>query len=176
MADAKTTQLAQLAATPATNDMLMVVDVSDTTMAASGTNKRLPASYVARSDAGKKLITGDGTELTLTGSGTAMLQDRALLPLGGSLTISGGVITVTGNYHTIDTEGGAATDDLDTINGGTTGQLLLLRTVAGARDVTLKTGTGNLLLGADVTLGGTGDVVLLFCVGSSWLRVAFGDN
>ena len=73
MADSKTTQLAQLAATPAVDDQLMIVDVSDTSMAASGTNKRLAASYVARSDAGAKLITGNGRELTVPATGTAAL-------------------------------------------------------------------------------------------------------
>ena len=77
MADTKTSQLTQLAATPDVADLLMVVDVSDTTMAATGTNKRLPASYVARSDAGAKLITGNGRELTVPATGTAALADVA---------------------------------------------------------------------------------------------------
>jgi hypothetical protein len=38
MADTKTTGLAALSAAPAENDLVMLVDVSDTTMAASGTN------------------------------------------------------------------------------------------------------------------------------------------
>lgn len=75
MADSKTTQLAQLAATPDVADQLMIVDVSDTSMAASGTNKRLAASYIARSDAGAKLITGNGRELTVSATGTAPLLD-----------------------------------------------------------------------------------------------------
>ncbi len=75
MADSKTTQLAQLAATPDVADQLMIVDVSDTSMAASGTNKRLAASYFARSDAGAKLITGNGRELTVSATGTAPLLD-----------------------------------------------------------------------------------------------------
>lgn len=73
MADSKTTQLAQLAATPDVADQLMIVDVSDTSMAASGTNKRLAASYLARSDAGAKLITGNNRELTVPATGTAAL-------------------------------------------------------------------------------------------------------
>lgn len=77
MADSKTTQLTQLAGTPAANDLLMMVDVSDTTMAASGTNKKLPASYVARSGANGTLITGDGKVLTVPATGTAALLDAA---------------------------------------------------------------------------------------------------
>lgn len=76
MADSKTTQLAQLAATPDVADQLMIVDVSDTSMAASGTNKKLAASYVARSDAGAKLITGNARELTVPATGTAALLEQ----------------------------------------------------------------------------------------------------
>jgi hypothetical protein len=77
MADLKTTQLDQLAATPADNDLVMLVDVSDTTMAASGTNKRLPANYIARSDGANKLITGSGRELTVPATDTAATLAQA---------------------------------------------------------------------------------------------------
>ena len=40
---------------------------------------------------------------------------------GVELTISGGEITVTKSYHDVDTQAGAASDDLDTINGGNIG-------------------------------------------------------
>ena len=41
MADTKISNLTELAASPATTDEFVVVDKSDTTMAASGTNKRI---------------------------------------------------------------------------------------------------------------------------------------
>ena len=47
MADAKITGLAALAANPADNDMFVIVDVSDTSMASTGTDKKLAASYVS---------------------------------------------------------------------------------------------------------------------------------
>lgn len=74
MADTKTSQLTQLAATPDVADLLMLVDVSDTAMAATGTNKRVAASYLARSDAGAGLIAGNGLTLTLWSSGTACVR------------------------------------------------------------------------------------------------------
>ena len=47
------------------------------------------------------------------------------------ITISGGAITVPGNsffrYHTVDTEGDAASDDLTLINGGNAGELLMIQ-------------------------------------------------
>jgi hypothetical protein len=65
-------------------------------------------------------------------------------PDQGELTISSGAITVTGTNHTIDTESDAASDDLDTINGGTDGQILIVRAENAARTVVLKDGTGNI--------------------------------
>lgn len=61
MSDTKTSGLSALGATPATGDMFMVVDVSDTTMAATGTNKYLVASYVVSLDRAETL-----TNKTLT--------------------------------------------------------------------------------------------------------------
>ncbi len=46
MADSKISGLDALAASPASGDLFVIVDVSDTTMAASGTDKRLAASYL----------------------------------------------------------------------------------------------------------------------------------
>jgi len=137
---------------PAEGDWVQVVDVSAT----GDEDRRLSMSRLAR-------------------LGTANALPMVFGPATG-LTISNGAITVTGSYHLIDTEGAAATDDLTTINGGVAGQILFMRTTSGGRDVTLKTGTGNLLLGSDFTLGATGDIVLLLCIGASWLKVAFGDN
>ncbi len=45
--------------------------------------------------------------------------------------------------------GNPGTDDLDTINGGTDGMRLILKTSATSGDVTLKHNTGNILLQGD---------------------------
>ena len=45
------------------------------------------------------------------------------------LTIASGAIAITQNNHTVDTQGDAATDDLDTINGGTDGLVLFFRSI-----------------------------------------------
>lgn len=91
------------------------------------------------------------------------------------LTIATGVVTVSRSYHTIDTEGDAATDDLVTINGGTGGQTLMIRAADGARTVVVKNGTGNLLLGADRTLDNVADTLSLFYDGTNWLETGFVD-
>lgn len=109
--------------------------------------------------------------LLATGLKTQKLQAATLL------TISAGAVTITQSNHRVDTEAAAATDDLDTINGGTAEQLLFLRSEAAARDVTLKHGTGNIQTadGSDVTLPDTGYVLLLFD-GSNWRVLSTGSS
>ena len=81
----------------------------------------------------------------------------------GELTIASGSITITGTDHTVDTESDAATDDLDTINGGSDGEILIIRAANAARDIVVKHGTGNINTadGNDITLDETRKQVLL---------------
>ena len=91
------------------------------------------------------------------------------------LTISNGAITVTQTYHSVDTEGGAPTDDLDTINGGDVGDILILRGVSGARDVTIRHGVGNIYTwdGQNITLesGNLSIVQLVKMSATQWVVV-----
>lgn len=95
---------------------------------------------------------------------------------GGSKTIVSGVITVTNSYHSVSTEGGAGTDDLDTINGGTTGQILILRAQSSSNDVVCKDGTGNLRLAGDFTLTHAQDRITLQYDGTNWIELSRSDN
>ena len=96
---------------------------------------------------------------------------------GSTLTISGGVITVTESFHRIDTEGGAATDNLDTINGGSPGDLLILASFSNARDPTLKDATGNLNLAGDFTLNTLADTITLLKFSNGWwYEISRSDN
>ena len=77
------------------------------------------------------------------------LNPSSLPLLSGSataLTIASGVVTLTNNSssYVLDTEGAAATDDLDTINGGQDGQIIYLRIANNARNVIVKHNTGNI--------------------------------
>jgi len=88
-------------------------------------------------------------------------------------TISSGAIAYTGTYMVVDTEGAAASDDLDTITGGTLGDRLLLQATASGQDVVLKDGTGNIALNLnlDVTLQKIhGDNVEFIYNGSTWVE------
>ncbi len=88
------------------------------------------------------------------------------------ITISGGIIGLGTNfsYFTVDTQAAAASDDLDTINGGNEGDLIFLRAASAARTVVLKDGTGNLKIngGADLSLDNSDDLAVLHFDGTSW--------
>ena len=90
------------------------------------------------------------------------------------LIISGGVITVTQSCHTIDTEDAAATDDLDTINGGSNGMMIVLKASNDSRTVTIKHNTGNIWLKnkADIDLDDVEDGILLIYDGAYWFDIA----
>ena len=78
---------------------------------------------------------------------------------GGELTIAVGVITATVTKHTVDTEGDAAVDLLDTINGaGYIGQLLILGSENDARDIILRDYNDS---GGNIACGGAGATVVL---------------
>ncbi len=62
------------------------------------------------------------------------------------LTISSGAVTVTKGHHRIDTEADASNDDLDTIDGGIAGEILLILPADDARTVRIRNGVGNIFL------------------------------
>ena len=94
------------------------------------------------------------------------------------LTISSGIVTVTQMFHTIDTEGDAATDDLDTINGGSTVNMIVIRAANDARTVVVKHNTGNIWLQgkADINLDDLEDGLLLVWDGTKWFDIAAGGG
>lgn len=98
------------------------------------------------------------------------------------LTISGGAVTVTKSYHTIDTEGDVATDNLDTINAGTAGYgtIIILRSADSSRDVTIRdasVGGGNIQTAGSVefTLDHVYDVIAFMWVGN-WIELFRANN
>ena len=118
-----------------------------------------------RSDTDRFVVRANGITRNLTMDGT-----------NTTLTIASGAVTATTSFHAIDTEAAAATDDLDTISGGQTGQVLYLHAANGARDVVAKDGTGNLKLAGDFTMNNAEDVLTLIFDGSNWLEVSRSDN
>lgn len=88
------------------------------------------------------------------------------------LTIASDAITVTQNYHKVDTQSDAASDDLSTITAGASvraGHVLVLRAENVARVVTVKDGVGNILLnGGDLQLNATDKLCVLIYDGTNW--------
>jgi len=109
-------------------------------------------------------------------NGNLVCNNKLNLDGQTELTISGGAITITSSFHTVDTESNDATDDLDTINGGAEGDILILRSANNARDVTVKDATGNLKLAGDFTLGEIADTIMLLYSGSNWLELSRSNN
>jgi len=111
------------------------------------------------------------TRLAQALSGTGNLD----FATSSELTIASGAATPTQNWHTIDTQGDAASDDLDTLTAtnATDGFVLILRANNDARTVVVKHNTGNILCsgGADLTLDGQSDLVIAIYDGtlSKWI-------
>jgi len=80
------------------------------------------------------------------------LKENIELGTDEVLEISNGSITITKSFHTVDTEGEAPEDDLDTILGAASGRLLIIHSASADRAVILKDAIGNLMLGTDIVL------------------------
>jgi len=90
-------------------------------------------------------------------------------------TISSGAITYTGAYMVVDTEGGASSDTLDTISGGTVGDRLLLRGAISGRNIVISDNTGNIQTNnnTNFTLEPTyTDSAEFFYDGNNWIQTA----
>lgn len=142
------------------------------------------------------------TDIVADGAGVRITLDNSVIS-GSSVAINGATISARGigivaapivadnrviasgaistgglTNLTIDTQGGAATDDLDTINGGKDGDIIILRTASSSRDVTIKHGTGNIDCGSDRVLNSNRDtwMGLYLAAANRWLQLSFNDN
>jgi len=95
--------------------------------------------------------------------------DASLLP-ATELTLATGAVARTQWMHTLDTQGDAASDDLNTIAGGVEGDVLRVYLADAARIVTLKHGTGNIATssGADIVMA-DGLTYDLYHDGTNWV-------
>jgi hypothetical protein len=89
----------------------------------------------------------------------------------GAITIPSGVATIT-----VDTEGSSATDDLTSINGGTTGDIVVFRSASSFRDITFKDAVGNLSLAGDFILDNVNDRISLIRSGTGWDEISRSNN
>ena len=130
----------------------------------------------------------NNTATTVTNDATSFASFGRAAPVTGFLssgpptvtTISSDAITATSSRIALLGEGNV-TDDLDTINGGNTGDYLLLSNYSSgpAYNITIKHGTGNLRLagGLDVVLDNANDMLLLVKRDTGdWAQVSFSNN
>lgn len=126
--------------------------------------------FVLKTAAGATLWTRDG----IAGP-NGVAADRLRFSAHAA-TIATGAFTATYSQYSLDTEGAAATDDLDTIAAGTgvgVGTLLLVTPANVSHVVTAKDSTGNLKLGGgDYALDSAKKSLTLYYDGSNWVEVA----
>src|SRR3990167_2150517 len=83
------------------------------------------------------------------------LPPNYIVKVAGEYTIAGGLITLNGydqiRVLLVDTESDAATDDLDKIDGGVYGDIIICRAADDARSVVFKDAVENLRLAGDFT-------------------------
>lgn len=96
------------------------------------------------------------------------------------LTIAGFAITVSGDehwrFHSVDTEGDAATDQLGNINGGNPGEIILLQAENDTRTVAVKD-WGSLEIQCDFSMNSIEDKIMLVCISSGiWHEITRANN
>ena len=143
-------------------------DIQRRTRATAGTIADTAAYYDPQDDS--LAVPGDMTA-------TEDLRVDSFLSLASprELTIASGAVTADQAYHAIDTEDEYPTDDLDTISGGTDGDLLVVRSDNSERVVTLKDGTGNLQMSGDADLDTKYETALLVSNGTDWLELGHAE-
>jgi hypothetical protein len=166
MASSKITGLAELAATPASTDMLVLVDVSDTSMAATGTDKKIAASRFlstngtantlgATLNANSNHITNVGT----IGIGTATIVRANITNLSAGTLVA----NLNANNYSISSVAGLTTSTLSVSSGasfggtvGVTGAVTLASTLGVTGATTLgSVNTGDVVTTGNNTISGT---------------------
>ena len=106
------------------------------------------------------------------------IENFLILPTDAATIDAAGAITATASHMVIDTFGGAATDNLDTINGGVNGAILIVRSTDSARDPTLRDGVGNLVMegAVDFTLTNSRDTITFIYLAVGWLELSRSNN
>lgn len=119
---------------------------------------------------GEDIFDALSASLGAGGTSTDLIFDAAT-----ELTIASGAVTATQGYHTLDSQSDAASDDLDTINGLTAGEIAIFRPINDSRTIVVKHNTGNILcpFGKDISLAEDDDFILVVGTGSKAVVVGF---
>jgi hypothetical protein len=119
------------------------------TLSAPGFTLTVPATGTAALLGTAQTFSATQTFAALTASGviTANGQLKAndfLILTPENATIASGAITATSSLMVVDTEASAATDTLETINGGVDGAIIIITQSNSSRDVTISMSLGNI--------------------------------
>lgn len=98
MANTKISGLTELAETPANNDIYQIVDVSDTTMAVSGTNKYIKASRIVHNDGSGNVSTSGIFTAGTIAIGTVNPTIKLQMAGNGQLVRLSSTTSTTENY------------------------------------------------------------------------------
>ena len=94
--------------------------------------------------------------------------------------LSSNAFTASKSFHLVDTEGNAANDQIDTINGGVDGGFLILQISSAGRDSWLIEGGGNVEMQVDANfqLNDSTDTAMFIYNGNTslWCEIARSDN
>jgi hypothetical protein len=165
------------------SDKLIIYDDSETDETQK--TKKIAGSNIWTNETGNMTIENEGTgdNILIVADGTTLLTidpDQGTVFVNGflstekgpELTISSGEVTVTHNFHEIDTEADAATDDLIKINGAPIGATLKFTCAFSGRDVVFKDAApgGNLQMNGDFTCTNKGDTIQFLVTDTGVLR------
>lgn len=126
--------------------------------------------------------------LDLQNAETKTLTNKTITDLNltdpTTLTIAIGKVTATQTLHLIDTEGAAATDNLDEIAGAAIGDILIIKSVDSARDPQLRDNTGTTdkcQTAGNFTLSTIADSVTLLAIANdgtaiTWNQLSRANN
>lgn len=117
----------------------------------------------------------DGTDIVILNPNITEYSKNNKLNLNpNTVTISSGVIPYSGAYMVVDAEGGASIDDLNTISGGREGDVAIINTANGTRDVVINHAAGNIrtVQDRDITLSDTNDTITFIFDGSNWYEIS----
>jgi hypothetical protein len=148
-----------------------------------GTHSTKPNTVEVRADT-TVVTTTDDNGLTVNSGDLSIPSGFLNIGVAVEVTIdSGGAITVTQTHHSIDTYANAATDNLDTINGGSTGNIIILRSVTSSRDPTLRdtaVSGGNISLdgGVQFQMNSSSDYIMLLynAANGLWEELSRSNN
>ena len=153
--------------------------VTLTTLAAAAgvdTKVRVSSNDTTSGFLNGKAVAGLGIKFTENNDGGNETLTFAADVAPTELTIASGAVTITQKEHTIDTEGNAAQDELDTISGGSDGQIIVIQPDSFARTIIL-TPNGNIDVTAlskcgYFTLDDDEELIVLVNDGGTWLPLS----